>query len=190
MSFCTDPPLTAGSTSLSSPLEKSSNLSADQLSARSPVVLSSGPSASLSLQWRFLPLVKRGPGALRIRLVGDNHSAVGFEPESCFAARVPEVPGAPGHREYHVLGFEATDALRVDLGPSSLLGKMALAMKAASAPRWARGRSSSCTGRRCGSARCPRPHRIWDQRTRTRRRRRVPPRQGRAAPLRPSARRP
>ena len=54
----------------------------------------------------------------RVQLVGDNDPAVTLEFEGYFAARIPIVTGATGHREYHVLAFETTDTLRVDFGPS------------------------------------------------------------------------
>jgi len=65
--------------------------------------------------------LKEGPDLLRVQLVGDIDPAVTLEFEGCFAAGDPIVTGATGHREYHVLGFETTDALSIDFGPFVLL---------------------------------------------------------------------
>ena len=59
--------------------------------------------------------------------------------------------GAIGHREYHVLGFETSVALRVDFGPFVLLDE--------SGARYAQ-LQRLCTGPRCGTVRCSGTRRI------------------------------
>ena len=59
--------------------------------------------------------------------------------------------GAIGHREYHVLGFETSVALRVDFGSFVLLDE--------SGARYAQ-LQRLCTGPRCGTVRCSGTRRI------------------------------
>jgi hypothetical protein len=49
-------------------------------------------------------------------------------------ARIPILTGAIDYREYHVLGFETSDALRVDFGPFVLLEGGVLATRSCHAP--------------------------------------------------------